>query len=223
MVSPHPLSPPLPWGEGEVRKAPLPLGDGFGVRAALLIAVLLTACTPTELPQAEAPAEPRPPVEVEAAIDRAVATTGDVLTYTVAVDYDPAYTIDAPETGAEIAGFRIIDTRREEPRTMGDRTVEERWYKLRADLVGSYVLPAITVRYAPGEGQEGETGEVKTSEIFVEVASVLPAEGEETATDIRGLKELRPIEEPTPWWWWAVGGGALLACLLYTSDAADEN
>jgi hypothetical protein len=218
MVSPHPK--PLSQGERGLPDFPLSLWERGteGVRACLaaplLAALLLAACAqqPPQ-PQAETPAEPRPPVEVEASIDRAVATTGDVLTYIVTVNYDPAYTIDAPETGAEIAGFRIIDTRREEPRTVGDRTVEERWYKLRADLVGSYVLPAITVRYTPGEGQEGEAGEVKTSEIFVEVESVLPAEGEEAVTDIRGLKELRPIEEPTPWWWWAVGGGALLALL----------
>ncbi|MEM7354579.1 MAG: DUF4381 family protein [Acidobacteriota bacterium] len=177
------------------------------------------------------------PVETRSSVDRAVATTGDVITYTVKVDYDPAYAIELPEPGAEIAGFRIIDIGGEEPREEEGRRIEERWYKLRADLVGSYVLPPVQVAYWPaGEDRfalpeasadaaaaaedpatEEPTNEpastpatgpqvVQTSEIFIEVESVL---GDGEATDIRGLKPLREVVRPTPWWWFAAGGGAV--------------
>ncbi len=187
-----------------------------------LAAVLVACGEPATEPAAAA--EPRPPVETRSRVDRAVATTGDVLTYTVTVDYDPAYEVELPEPGSEIAGFRIIDIGSEEPREERGRTVEELWYKLRADLVGSYVLPPVTVAYrkaaAPdrpedaGDAEnasEAETRTIETSEIFVEVESVLPADGE--VTDIRELKPLRKIERPVPWWWFA-GGGALVLLAL---------
>ncbi len=168
----------------------------------------LAACAEPPAPETVAPDEPRPPVEARARLDRAIATTGDVITYTVSVDYDPAYEIELPEPGAEIAGFRIVDVGREEPREERGRIVEERWYQLRADLVGSYVLPPVTVSYRPEGEADAEEKTVRTSEIFVEVKSVLPADGE--VTDIRGLKPLRQIERPTPWWWFAAGGGAVV-------------
>lgn len=191
---------------------------------ALAAAALLAACAqPT--PEPQTPSEPLPPVETRSRVDRAIATTGDVITYTVTVDHDPAYEVSLPETGADIAGFRIIDVGSEEPREEKGRRIEERWYKLRADLVGSYVLPPVTVTYRPTQeagGEEGDEAEtvdeappesVRTSEIFVEVQSVLPEGGE--ATDIRGLKPLRQLDRPTPWWMFAAGAAvAALAGLL---------
>lgn len=177
--------------------------------------VLLAACA-APAPEPETEAEPRPPVETRAAVDKAVATTGDVITYTVIVDYDPAFEIELPEPGAEIAGFRIIDVGRTDPREEGGRRIEERWYQLRADLVGSYVLPPVVVSYRRAasdetDAEEAEVETVESSEIFVEVESVLPADAE--VTDIRGLKPLREIREPWPWWWIAGGGGLVILVL----------
>ncbi len=184
--------------------------------ALLAVALLLTACAEPPATEIDTSAEPRPPVETRSHVDRAVATTGDVLTYTVTVDYDPAYEIELPEPGAEIAGFRIVDVGSEEPREERGRRIDKRWYKLRADLVGSYVLPPVTVSYRPAGAADAEGGAeaetIETSEIFVEVESVLPGDGE--VTDIRGLKPLRQIEPPTPWWWFAAGGGALVLLVL---------
>ena len=41
------------------------------------------------------------------------------------------------------------------------------------------------------------TGEVSTSEIFVEIQSVLPQDG--SAQDIKGLKPIKRVERPLPW------------------------
>ncbi len=202
-----------------------------GVPGGIFLLLLFAACA-QPAPEAEAPAEPRLPVETRSRVDRAIATTGDVITYTVTVDHDPAYEVELPETGAEIAGFRIVDVGSEEPREEDGRRILERWYQLRADLVGSYVLPPVEVAYRPAaEGSEGLAGEepaageaatpevtpegtpeaagwetVQTSEIFIEVQSVLPEGGE--ATDIRGLKPLREVKTKVPWWWFAAGVGA---------------
>ena len=146
-------------------------------------------------------------------VDRAVATTGDLITYRVRVNSDPSFEIDFPEAGAEIAGFRIVDVGREEPVEKGGRVWEERWYQLRADLVGSYVLPPIEVGYRPvpiADEQDAAWQTLRTSEIFVEVESVLPTNGE--ASDIRGLKPLRQVRPPMPWL--LIGSVVVLVALL---------
>ena len=189
----------------------------MGMQVALSLVLALAGCStqPEALPD-----EPRAAVETEAAVDRAVATTGDIITYRVSVDYADSYEVEIPEPGADIAGFRIVDAGREEPRRKKGRVIADRWYKLRADLVGSYILPPVSVSYRPrpepvddaaadavDAGPDWET--VETSAIFVEVESVLPGDGE--ATDIRDLKPLRRIEGPIPWLWIAVGVAAFAA------------
>ncbi len=170
--------------------------------AGLLLALAGCAASQTPAPKVE---EPRPPVEAATAVDRAVATTGDVITYSVTVDHDPGFEIELPEPGAEIAGFRIFDLGRDEPAERRGRRVESRWYKLRADIVGSYVLPPVSVSYRPAGGDEWRT--IETSAIFVEVESVLPAGGE--AADIRDLKPLRRVRRGPPWPWIGAGLAAL--------------
>ena len=201
------------------------------LRGSIVPALLLLVACAGE-PALEEPAEPKETVEASSAVDRAVATTGDVILYTVTIDYDAAHEIEVPEPGADIAGFRIIDLGQEEPRSADGRIVEERWYELRADLVGSYVLPPVTVGYrrkaaaaaadAPAEGEGEDSPEevtastfetAQTSAIFVEVESVLPQAGEGEATDIRDLKPLEEIASPVPWGWIA-GSAALLIGLL---------
>ena len=183
--------------------------------AAAALALSIAGCAADEAP-APVASEPREPVEAATAVDRAVATTGDVITYSVTVDHDPAFEIELPEPGAEIAGFRIFDLGRDEPVERRGRRIEKRWYRLRADLVGSYVLPPVSVRYRPADaGEQGEWQSVETSAIFVEVESVLPAEGVAEGTDIRGLKPLVEVRRGPPWLWI----GAALAALALAAAA----
>ncbi len=130
----------------------------------------------------------RPPVEVRAEVDRAVATTGDLVRYAISVDSDPAIEPHIPEVGPEIAGLRIVESGQEGPREVDRRRLVERWYQLGADLVGSYIIPPVTVSYTEKGGEERE---LKTSQIFVEVRSVM-RDGE-VAQDIRGIKSPVPI------------------------------
>ncbi|MBI2571401.1 MAG: hypothetical protein HYV63_30710 [Candidatus Schekmanbacteria bacterium] len=175
---------------------------------ALLLAAVLAACGGAPAPLSPAPdATPakRDPVEVEAQVDSAQATTGDQILFSVRVDTQTGAEISIPEVGADIGGFRVIDMGRDEPVESLGRTVMRRWYKLRADIVGSYVLPAVEVSFKLPDGTEGKR---KAPEIFVEVKTVLAAEGAEQ--DIRGLKRLRAVKRPFPVWAVYAGGGLLL-------------
>ena len=92
-------------------------GAGRAVLLGLALVTVLAACAgqPESLPDEE----PRAAVETEAAVDRAVATTGDIITYRVAVEH-PSVAIPAryqqpsvlgievaPDCGAPYASFEL--------------------------------------------------------------------------------------------------------------------
>lgn len=174
---------------------------------AIAAASLLLACGAGES-TGDPSEEPKPSAELRASVDRNTATTGDLITYEVVIERDPEVEVEFADPGVDIAGFRIVDLGREPSETLSSgRILERRWYQLRADLVGSYTLPALSASY--GE-PSGDGGDLETPEISVEVESVLPEDGSEV-TDIRDIKPLRRIETERQWLWWLVGVAAALA------------
>ena len=168
---------------------------------------LLLACGAVEEQSGTGEAS-KPPAELRAAVDRATATTGDLITYAVVVERDPEVTVELSDPGVDIAGFRIVDLGRDSQQTLDSgRILERRWFQLRADLVGSYVLPALSARYSD---PAGDAGDLETAEIPVEVESVLPADGTEV-TDIRDIKPLRRVETGRLWLLWLGLAAAVLA------------
>lgn len=146
---------------------------------------------------------PPPPVELRTAIDKTEATTGDILLYEVVVERAAEIDVDLGEPGAAIGGFRIVDMGRDAPAHKGQRVIERRWYKLRADLVGSYIVPPVTAGFSTGAEANGTSQQLLSSPIYVEVTSVLGQEG--NATDIRDIKPLEAIPR-TRWGVWLMSG-----------------
>jgi len=185
------------------------------------LAALSLAAAPAE-PDETAPANAKPdaatpailsgprPVVATARVDKAIATTGDVIAYTVTLEHDVGYQVELPEPGADIAGLRIIDIGRDDPETRDGKVIDRWWYTLRADLVGTYILPPLRSRYRKSGTDEWQT--LTTSQIFIEVESVLPADGE--VTDIRDIKPLIVPERGPPWWLIGIGVALLLAAIV---------
>jgi hypothetical protein len=90
--------------------------------------------------------------------------------------------------GSQIAGLRIIDIGSSEPLERDGRKIIDRWYELRADVVGSYIIPGAVFTY---RDDQGKTKELKTSQIFIEVKSVI--EDKDAAKDIKDIKSLSII------------------------------
>ena len=171
---------------------------------------LLLACGAGQ-EQAGSVEAPKPPAELRAAVDRATATTGDLITYEVAVERDPEVNVELADPGVDIAGFRIVDLGQDPPETLASgRILERRWFQLRADLVGSYLLPALSASYSEASGGGGD---LEAPEISVEVESVLPADGTEV-TDIRDIKPLRRVETGRLWLLWLGLAAAFLTLAI---------
>ena len=182
--------------------------DGTCLVAAFGAAALVLGCAAGE-PGGEAGSATGPPAELRASVDRSTATTGDLIVYTVEVERDPEVEVALDDPGGDIAGFRIVDLGRAPAETLpSGRIVERRWYELRADLVGAYVLPALTATFT---GPSGIGGDLEAGDISVEVESVLPDDGSEV-TDIRDIKPLRRIGTDRTWLLWA--GSAFAAAAL---------
>lgn len=129
-------------------------------------------------------------VEVRSQVDKSIATTGDLINYTITVTSDPQIDVVIPEAGSQIAGLRIVDLGEEGPQEIDNRQVLKKWYKLRADLAGSYIIPSLTVPYKDTQGKEQE---LKTAQIFVEVTSALRKQNEGEVQDIIDIKPLREL------------------------------
>ncbi len=153
---------------------------------ALLCLVCFSSCNRgLEEPQKE---ETLQPVEVKAEVDKATATTGDSIRYTLSAKSEPQIAVTIPEMGSQIAGLRIVDLGEAGPLERDGYKIVERWYQLRADIVGSYIIPGAVFSY---QDAQGKTVELKTAQIFIEVKTVI--EDKEAATDIRDIKPLAAI------------------------------
>jgi hypothetical protein len=199
-----------------------------GLTVALVAALpWLAACARQEA--AGAAAGDSAPVVVTASVDPATATTGDVLTYRVVVEHDADLEVTIPEAAEQIGGLRVARSGVEPVRRKSllgsifgpERQIEVRWYELRADLVGSYELPAVEVAYRPRAADSKAAAEsavetVSSGPVAVEVESVLPGDG--SASDIQDIKPLRPAATAFPWLW--VGIGALVVALVVAAIRA---
>ena len=125
---------------------------------------------------------------LSAEVDRAEATTGDVVKYTVTLDRLPSMQVELPEVFSRIEGFKVADIKEEGPVTRDGRIIHKKIFELRAFEVGSYMLPALQVTYKDEKGEERSTG---APQIFVEVKTVLQ-EGQEEAD----IVDIKPVEVP---------------------------
>jgi len=55
--------------------------------------------------------------------------------------------------GSKIAGMRIVDMGQKGPLEKEGRTCEERWYQLKADIIGSYIIPGAVFVAHDGKGK----------------------------------------------------------------------
>lgn len=157
----------------------------------------------------EAPeAAERPAVELRAEVDRAEVSVGEPVVFRVVLNADSSIPVFLPDVGGRIQGLRIVDMGEDAPREIEGRRESGRWYRLEADLSGSYVLPAVKVPYT---GPDGKEAWAETEPVFLKVLPIKPLAGAgQTPADIRDLKPLVKIRRPLPVRW-ILAASALLA------------
>jgi len=163
-----------------------------------------------EMREAQKDEKSLPPVEVKTQVDKATATTGDLVRYTLSAESEPQIEVEIPEMGSQIAGLRIVDMGAAGPIERDGRKIVEKWYQLKADLVGSYIIPGAVFSY---KDEKGEKRELKTAQIFIEVESVI--EDKEKAKDVKDIKPLATIKRDyTLLIYFSIAGLLLLALII---------
>jgi len=137
------------------------------------------------------------PVELTASTDRTTATITEPITYTLAATFSSAVTVELPEVGAEIAGLRVVDFGEDGPREVDGRMKCTKWYTLRADVAGSYIIPSLPVTYSD---KSGTAGKLKTPQIFIRVSTTRGDTGADESADIIDIKALeKPKRDLLPY------------------------
>ncbi len=125
---------------------------------------------------------------LKAEVDKAILSPGETLTFRLrafsSLKEGPLY---LPESGDKIQGFRIVDFGKEGPVKEDGEWVFERWYKLEADLTGSYILPSLKLSL---KNKAGKDIILSSPEIFVEVKNEVSktSKGTNKQSELGGFK-----------------------------------
>ena len=176
---------------------------------AMLVVLGCLSCGRHPVPPQAPPDKAMPPVVATAFVDKALASTEDDIKFTVSMDREASVEASIPDIGGRIVGFRIADFGTEEKRE-GGGAVTVKWFLLRADVVGSYVLPEVEVRYS----YQGSSGVAKTSEIFVEIQA-LNTDRSEPVDELRDIKDLEFSPSNRVVWLALMAGGVLAGAVGY--------
>jgi hypothetical protein len=157
----------------------------------LLYLFLINCCSHVEDRQANKGNDktPLPSIEVKAEVDRTTAAISEPITFTLSALYKPGIKVKLPEPGSTIAGLRVIDFG-EKLRDEADNLINnKKWYKLQADIEGTYIIPSMDVSYMDNGTTEQK---LKTPQIFLKIKSALP-ESEKNA--LKDIIEIKPLQK----------------------------
>jgi hypothetical protein len=133
------------------------------------------------------------PISVEVEVTPKQATVGDLITYSIRIRHDPNIEPSQPQF-IPPDGLEAVDQGTRELPRKKSQAQREFWFRLRADLVGKYEFPALTIPFFVSKTDNGSKkipGQVSSPEAQVEIQSILRLEGE--PKDIRDIKPLENI------------------------------
>jgi len=173
----------------------------------LILALLYFLLSPSTIAWADSP------INIMAEVDKGQATTGDIITYTITLLHDMELKPSMPDFGV-INGFDILESHVSEPRKVENQIEQIYSVKLRADEIGQFTIPQITIPFEVTtiESANPVPGEIRSPEVSVDVTSILRLQGE--PTDIRDIKGTVDVDRDwMPWIFWGLNLILLLVVL----------
>ena len=153
----------------------------------VLLALMTLGLTP--LP---AFADAIPPISVEIYVNQRQITVGDIVTYSIVIHHEPSIHILPLDPGIHFEkGLEYVDRGTTESKESDGQKEKTLWFKFRADAVGFYKLPKITVQFtapAPNDPSRQIPGILQSPKAVIEVRSVLYQDGQPN-----DIKDIKPI------------------------------
>lgn len=156
----------------------------------ITIFLILSGCSKEE--EKKEVKEEIPPLTLKGEVDKVKASTKEDITYTVTLERLEDITTDVLESEPNVLGLRIVNAGTVGPDKKNNFIIEKKWYKLRADIVGSYIIPPVKLKYKLSDGEEKEA---QTSQIFIEIVSPDKKETTDSLQDILDVKPVISIKE----------------------------
>lgn len=158
---------------------------------------------------------PSSPLSVEAQMDIAEVTIGDIVTYQLSIRHDPEIQLATPQPENDFTGFIFIDQEILATQKIGGQVLEEFKYRFRADQVGHYTHSKVFIDFTvpnPKHPEKLIPGRALAPKTVVVVRSVLFLDGE--PTDIRDIKSI--LGSAFDWrpWAWAIAGVIFIGLLI---------
>ena len=145
-----------------------------------------------------------PPVTIRTSVDRTQVLIGEPIHYVITIEHQAGLTVRLPSFHATIGPFAIEDAGTVPTHPMGERVIEEWWYRLVSYSTGEQIVPEPVATY---RGVDGADHEVRGPTVAITVKSLLPTDWK--SQDIRDVKPLIAINGHA-WVWWGLGLLALL-------------
>ncbi len=142
------------------------------------------------------------PITVNTKIDKPKITTGDIILYTITVTHDLDIKPSKPDFTV-ISQFDILETVTTNPLKIENKNEQKYSVKLRADKVGIYTIPPITIFFEVIKKKRSKPilGKIIAPEITIEVVSILRDQGEPIGIlDINELLEVDKDWVPIIFW-----------------------
>ncbi|UCG60638.1 MAG: hypothetical protein JSV52_09905 [Candidatus Zixiibacteriota bacterium] len=150
-----------------------------------------------------------PGITIKTEVDRAEMYVGDLITYTITIEYDSTYELIPPPLGANLGAFDVKDYQSDILTQLEDgRYQSKNIFVLSTFTTGDYVIPPIPVVFNMPDG----TRKALLSEgVPIKVLSLLENAGD--SVDIKPLKAQYEFKRDlTPYYIW--GGLGLLVLIL---------
>lgn len=151
---------------------------------------------------------------IDAKVDKPLATTGDIITYTITLRHDMDLKPSMPDFSI-INGFDLHEAFESKPLRIGNQIEQEYSIRLRADEIGIFTIPPIVISFEVIEdiSKKSIPGQINSPEVIIEVASVLYLQGD--PSEIRDIKDIVEVDKNwAPWFFWILNL-ILLMVVLY--------
>jgi len=131
----------------------------------------------------------RPMIEVNSFVDSSLITIGDLITYTITIDYADSLAIEKPGEGVHLGQFEIKDYTIHDPVQNDNRIFQKYEYVISVYDTGRFVIPPFPIAYFPKDSIS-RYQLMEASAIPIYVKSVIADEERE----LRDIK--KPLEIP---------------------------
>ena len=185
------------------------------IQIVLCVSVLSSYIFPSTL-NAQESSQNSSPVEISASVDKPIVTVGDLIKFTITLQTEKDIHPQEPLPISPKEGLIFVERKTPEIKFEEGRNISNFHYIFRADLVGRFAIPPITIKFlAPDTKTPGSSieGTISSPETFIEIRSVLSSkEGPPTLQDIKPIIQ---VERSWIHYWPYALGAIVIAFLIY--------